>query len=45
MTGPVEFGDDVDPEATAARGDVAAVLADAVRDPRWTDVVLRMQSA
>lgn len=42
--GEVLLGDDVDPEATAARGDVAAVLADAVEKPHWVGEVLRMQS-
>lgn len=40
----VKLGDEVDPEATAARGDVAAVLADALEDPMWVDAVRRMQS-
>lgn len=38
------FGDDVDPGAKAARGDVAAVLADAVDDEQWAGQVVRMQS-
>ena len=41
----VRLGDEVDPGATAARGDVARVLADAVEDPRWLGAVRRMQSA
>ncbi|MEQ9401610.1 MAG: SDR family oxidoreductase [Longimicrobiales bacterium] len=43
--GNVQLGDEVDPGATAARGDVARVLADAVEDPDWAGAVLRMQSA
>jgi uncharacterized protein YbjT (DUF2867 family) len=43
--GEVRLGDEVDPGATAARGDVASVLADAVEEPRWEGQVLRMQSA
>jgi uncharacterized protein YbjT (DUF2867 family) len=39
------FGDDVDAGATAARGDVASVLADAVDDENWAGKVLLMQSA
>lgn len=39
------FGDDVDVQATAARGDVAAVLADAVDSPRWANKTALMQSA
>ena len=39
------FGDDVDISAKAARGDVAAVLAQAIDDPDWTGKVLLMQSA
>lgn len=42
--GDVILGDEVDPGATAARGDVAAALADAVEEPRWEGMVLRMQS-
>ncbi len=38
------FGDDVDVESKAARGDVAAVLARAVDDPEWTGKTLLMQS-
>jgi len=40
----MRFGNDVDPSASAARGDVASVLADAVDDERWLGAVLRMQS-
>jgi len=38
------FGDDVDPKGKAARGDVAAVLANAVDDSEWTGKALLMQS-
>ncbi|MEI4263627.1 SDR family oxidoreductase [Roseovarius sp. D0-M9] len=38
------FGDDVDVKGKAARGDVAAVLAQAVDDPKWTNKVALMQS-
>ena len=41
----VLLGDDVDTEATAARGDVAFVLANAVEDSTWTGKALLMQSA
>lgn len=41
----VRLGDEVSPDATAARGDVAFVLADAVEDERWAGAVRRMQSA
>ncbi len=40
----VILGEDVNPEGSAARGDVAALLADAVDDPEWSRSVLRMQS-
>ena len=40
----MRFGDEVDPKAKAARGDVAAVLADAVEDEAWTGKALLMQS-
>ncbi len=40
----MRFGDDVDVDAKAARGDVASVLADAVEDSKWNGKVLRMQS-
>ena len=43
--GVVRLGDEVDPGATAARGDVASVLADAVEEPQWEGKVRRMQSA
>lgn len=39
------FGDDVDTGAKAARGDVAAVLANALADADWTGKALLMQSA
>ncbi len=38
------LGDDVDPKAKAARGDVAAVLAAAVDDPDWSGRTALMQS-
>ncbi|MGQ7846083.1 SDR family oxidoreductase [Granulosicoccus sp. 3-233] len=41
----VLYGDDVDVKGTAARGDVAAVLATAVEDDSWTGKVALMQSA
>lgn len=41
----MRFGDDVDVSGHAARGDVAAVLAQAVDDDEWTGKALRMQSA
>lgn len=41
----MRFGDEVDMSAEAARGDVAAVLANAVEDPEWKDKTLLMQSA
>lgn len=40
----MRFGDDVDPKGKAARGDVAAVLANAVDDSEWTGKALLMQS-
>ncbi|MEH6787334.1 MAG: SDR family oxidoreductase [Paracoccus sp. (in: a-proteobacteria)] len=40
----MRFGDEVDVTSKAARGDVAAVLADAVDNPEWTGKVLTMQS-
>jgi len=43
-TRDMRFGDDVEADAEAARGDVASVLADAVDADRWADTVLRMQS-
>lgn len=43
-TRDMRFGDEVEPDAEAARGDVASVLADAVDADRWADTVLRMQS-
>lgn len=44
-TGNILFGNDVDPTAEAARGDVARVLADAVTSDEWVDKSLLMQSA
>lgn len=44
-TGDMLFGDKVDPEAKAARGDVARVLADAVTSDAWAGKTLLMQSA
>lgn len=44
-TRDMRFGDDVDVKGKAARGDVAAVLAQAVDDPKWTGKALLMQSA
>jgi uncharacterized protein YbjT (DUF2867 family) len=41
----IRFGDAVDPAGKAARGDVAAVLADALTDPDWTNQTRTMQSA
>lgn len=43
--GDVILGDDVDPKAEAARGDVAMVLADAVTSADWAGKTLLMQSA
>jgi uncharacterized protein YbjT (DUF2867 family) len=43
-TRDMRFGDDVDVRGKAARGDVAAVLAQAVDDPGWTGKTLLMQS-
>ena len=40
----MRFGDEVDPKGKAARGDVAAVLANAVEDDEWTGKALLMQS-
>lgn len=40
----MRFGDQVNPQGKAARGDVAAVLADAVEDEAWTGKALLMQS-
>ncbi|WP_321327393.1 SDR family oxidoreductase [uncultured Parasphingorhabdus sp.] len=40
----MRFGGDVDPKGKAARGDVAAVLANAVEDSDWTGKALLMQS-
>ncbi|MEL6452754.1 MAG: SDR family oxidoreductase [Pseudomonadota bacterium] len=44
-SGDMKFGDDVDPKAKAARGDVARVLADAVTSDAWVGKTLLMQSA
>lgn len=44
-TGDMIFGDDVDPTAKAARGDVARVLADAVTSDAWAGKTLLMQTA
>ncbi len=43
-TRDMRFGDDVDPEGKAARGDVAAVLATVIEDDQWTGKALLMQS-
>lgn len=40
----MRFGDDVDPNGKAARGDVAAILARAVDDPEWGGKVFLMES-
>ena len=40
----MRFGSEADPKGKAARGDVAAVLADAVEDDEWTGKALVMQS-
>ncbi|MCX7567696.1 SDR family oxidoreductase [Sulfitobacter sp. F26169L] len=40
----MRFGDDVDMTGKAARGDVAAVLANAVEDAEWTGRALLMES-
>lgn len=40
----MRFGDSVDVDGIAARGDVAAVLAGAVSDEKWQNKVLTMQS-
>jgi len=40
----MRFGDEVDLNGKAARGDVAAVLANAVEDDEWTGKALLMQS-
>jgi uncharacterized protein YbjT (DUF2867 family) len=41
----MRFGEDVDAHASAARGDVAAALADAVDSEDWANKTLLMQSA
>lgn len=43
-TRAMRFGDEVDISASAARGDVAAVLADAVDERLWEGTTMRMQS-
>jgi uncharacterized protein YbjT (DUF2867 family) len=43
-TRELRFGDDVDVTGKAARGDVAAVLAQAIDDPEWAGKTLLMQS-
>lgn len=40
----MRFGDSVDVDGIAARGDVAAVLAEAVDDEKWDNKALTMQS-
>jgi len=40
----MRFGDEADVKGKAARGDVAAVLADAVEDDEWSGKALVMQS-
>ena len=40
----MRFGEEADVKGKAARGDVAAVLADAVEDDEWTGKALVMQS-
>jgi uncharacterized protein YbjT (DUF2867 family) len=44
-SGEVLLGDDVDPQAKAARGDVAMVLTDAVTSADWVGKTQLMQSA
>ena len=44
-TNDVLFGDRVDPQAKAARGDVARVLADALTSDAWAGKTLLMQTA
>ncbi|WP_113912439.1 SDR family oxidoreductase [Roseovarius dicentrarchi] len=44
-SGNILFGDDVDVQAKAARGDVAAALADAVDSADWAGQTRLMQSA
>ncbi|UAB76877.1 SDR family oxidoreductase [Erythrobacter sp. SCSIO 43205] len=43
-TGEVVLGDEVDPQAKAARGDVAVLLADATLQDEWTGRIALMQS-
>lgn len=40
----MRFGKDVNVNGKAARGDVAAVLADAVDDSEWSDRAMLMES-
>lgn len=40
----IRFGDEVDPNGEAARGDVASVLVDAVGSERWLNRVSAMES-
>jgi len=42
--GEMRFGDDVDLNGKAARGDVASVLADSATSDQWENRVARMQS-
>ncbi len=42
--GDMVFGDDVDPKAKAARGDVAKALADAAISAEWAGKTMLMQS-
>jgi uncharacterized protein YbjT (DUF2867 family) len=43
-TEQMRFGDDVDLDGEAARGDVATLLADAVDSDEWTNKTLRVES-
>jgi uncharacterized protein YbjT (DUF2867 family) len=43
-TRDIKLGDDVDVNAKAARGDVAAVIADAVSSTKWSNQAMLMQS-
>lgn len=43
-SGKVRLGDQVDPKGKAARGDVARLLADAVRSPDWAGKILDMET-
>ncbi|MBY6203849.1 SDR family oxidoreductase [Halomonas denitrificans] len=40
----VRFGDEVEPDGEAARGDVASVLVDALASERWRNRTARMES-